>query len=198
MRTAGSLGLRDFATIPAADETNDECRFWSAWARVLLGDRDRSVGTLMQTATGSGPNRAEALGLALQSMRSAAAHNLLKDLASDPSQLRWLIKGSGIVGDPIYVSWLINQMRDDRAARLAGEAFTLITGAGLEAIRLHKSQPEDFESGPTDNPDDENVDMDPDEGLPWPDVEKVEKWWSANAHRFHKGTRYFMGRPHRR
>jgi uncharacterized protein (TIGR02270 family) len=56
-------------------------------------------------------------------------------------------------------------------------------------------RPEDFQSGPNDNPDDPNVDMDPDDGLPWPDVKKVEAWWRANAQRFQKGTRYFMGQP---
>jgi uncharacterized protein (TIGR02270 family) len=37
--------------------------------------------------------------------------------------------------------------------------------------------------------------MDADEGLPWPDPEKIEKWWAANESRFQKGTRYFMGKP---
>jgi uncharacterized protein (TIGR02270 family) len=37
--------------------------------------------------------------------------------------------------------------------------------------------------------------MDPDEGLPWPDVAKVERWWAANSGRFALGTRYFMGAP---
>jgi hypothetical protein len=37
--------------------------------------------------------------------------------------------------------------------------------------------------------------MDPDEGLPWPDVKKVEQWWAANGNRFQKGQRYFLGQP---
>ena len=195
IRTAGSLGLRDFASVPAAEGTNDECRFWFAWTRVLLGDRDRAVSVLAQTATVPGLHRARAFAVALQSMNSGAAHSLLKDLAGDSSQLRWLIRGSGIAGDPGYVPWLVGQMRDDKSARLAGEAFTLISGADLEATRLGRPKPEGFEPSPTDNPDDDNVDMDQDEGLPWPDVEKIEKWWAANASRFHKGQRYFMGAP---
>jgi uncharacterized protein (TIGR02270 family) len=62
--------------------------------------------------------------------------------------------------------------------------------SGLEGKR-----PDGFESGPNDDPDDPNVDMDPDDGLPWPDVQKVEKWWAANGSRFQKGQRYFMGAP---
>jgi uncharacterized protein (TIGR02270 family) len=37
--------------------------------------------------------------------------------------------------------------------------------------------------------------MDADEGLMWPDQQKVEKWWAANGPRFQKGTRYFIGAP---
>ena len=79
--------------------------------------------------------------------------------------------------------------------RIAGEAFTLITGADLALLDLERKPPENFESGPNDDPDDPNVDMDPDDGLPWPDVKKVEAWWQANQNRFQKGTRYFMGQP---
>jgi uncharacterized protein (TIGR02270 family) len=100
-----------------------------------------------------------------------------------------------VAGDAMYIPWLINQMREDPTARLAGEAFSLITGADLSKLSLDRPQPEGFESGPNDDPDDSNVAMDPDEGLPWPDPDKIEKWWTANASRFHKGTRYFMGAP---
>jgi uncharacterized protein (TIGR02270 family) len=128
-------------------------------------------------------------------MNAGSAHSLLKDLATHTEHLRPLIHGSGIAGDSTYVPWLMNHMRDDKTARVAGEAFSLITGADLSALKLDRPQPETFESGPNDDPDDPNVDMDPDEGLPWPDPDKVEKWWTANASRFHKGSRYFMGAP---
>jgi uncharacterized protein (TIGR02270 family) len=37
--------------------------------------------------------------------------------------------------------------------------------------------------------------MDEDEGLPWPDPERIAKWWQANGGRFEAGTRYFLGAP---
>ena len=120
---------------------------------------------------------------------------MLQDLVKDSTLRRWLIQGSGIIGDATYVPWLIGHMAEPDTARLAGEAFTLITGADLDALQLWRPQPGDFESGPSDDPEDEDVDMDPDEGLMWPDQQKVEKWWAANNHRFQKGQRYFMGKP---
>jgi uncharacterized protein (TIGR02270 family) len=80
-------------------------------------------------------------------------------------------------------------------ARAAGEAFSFITGVDLNYERLDTSQPEGFEPGPTENPLDEDVSMDPDDGLPWPDPAKVSRWWSANSGRFAKGTRYLCGKP---
>jgi hypothetical protein len=36
--------------------------------------------------------------------------------------------------------------------------------------------------------------MDPDDGLPWPDPVKFQKWWDANKHNFRNGARQFMGK----
>jgi hypothetical protein len=36
--------------------------------------------------------------------------------------------------------------------------------------------------------------MDPDDSLPWPDSEKIQKWWGANQAGFQPGARYFMGK----
>ena len=128
-------------------------------------------------------------------MAMGGAHGLLQQFGGDPAKQRWLIEGSGIAGDPQYVPWLINHMNEARTSRLAAEAFSLVTGVDLNASNLDEAAPPDFESGPNDDPNDPNVAMDPDEGLPWPDVAKIAKWWTANERRFITGTRYFMGSP---
>jgi uncharacterized protein (TIGR02270 family) len=86
-------------------------------------------------------------------------------------------------------------MSDDGKARIAGEAFSLITGLDLARLDLERRPPERLESGPNDDPDDSNVEMDEDNGLPWPDETRVEAWWAENSQRFQPGTRYFMGEP---
>jgi uncharacterized protein (TIGR02270 family) len=106
-----------------------------------------------------------------------------------------LIQGSGIAGASTYVPWLVDHMSNDQTARIAGEAFSLITGTDLALLDLERKPPENFESGPNDDPEDPNVDMDPDDGLPWPDQQKIEKWWAANGSLFQNGQRYFMGAP---
>jgi uncharacterized protein (TIGR02270 family) len=197
LRTAGELGRQDLlTTVTAAIEDDDpDCRFWAGRSAVLLGDRNRGVAVLAHAGLADGPHRARAFRLALQAMAVAKGHAVLQQLAADPKQLRWLIEGSSIVGDPTYVPWLIKQMADDKTARLAGEAFSLTTGTDLAWLDLERKPPENFESGPNDNPEDPNVEMDPDDGLPWPDAQRIDRWWDANAPRFQAGMRHFMGAP---
>ena len=85
--------------------------------------------------------------------------------------------------------------RQDRT--LAGEAFSLITGADLALLDLERKPPEDLrQAGPNDNPDDENVEMDPDEGLPWPDPDAHPALVGRRTARgFSRASRYFMGAP---
>ena len=58
-----------------------------------------------------------------------------------------------------------------------------------------RKPPADLESGPNDNPDDPSVELDPDDGLPWPDPEKLRAWYVTHRDEFPAGYRRFMGRP---
>jgi len=171
------------------------CHFWSAWADVLLGDRGQALSMLMSAGLRDGVHRRRAFHLACQATTTAAGHDILCRLADQPVQLRWLIEGCGVVGDPVYAPWLIKHMPEPLTARLAGQAFSMICGVNLAANRLDQPAPENLDTGPNDNPDDPNVEMDDDDGLPWPDPKKIEAWWAANGGRFQKGSRYFMGAP---
>jgi uncharacterized protein (TIGR02270 family) len=93
------------------------------------------------------------------------------------------------------VGWLLAEMAVPARARLAGEAFALITGANIAHPALEGERPEGVDAGPTDDPDDENVALDPDEHLPWPDRDKLEQWWFDYKSEFRAGTRYVLGNP---
>jgi uncharacterized protein (TIGR02270 family) len=197
LRAAGELGLQDaaFACSAAISVDDLECQFWAAWSAVLLGDRTRALDALTETGLTPGPHRTRAFRLGLQAMDASAGHSVLQELALDPQQLRWLIQGAGIAGNPGYVSWIIGHMTSERTARAAGEAFSLIAGADLVRLGLDRKPPEMYESVPRDDPDDPDVAIDPDEGLPWPDAARVDQWWEAQSSRFAKGRRYFIGAP---
>jgi uncharacterized protein (TIGR02270 family) len=190
----GQVDLLPACMNALADE-DDRCAYEAARAAVLLGDRRAAVAALHRIASTSGPWRSRALGLALKLHAPAEAHAVLKALAQDPASVRLLIQGIGVAGDPYYVPWLIQQMQDLKLTRLAGESFSLITGLDLIYLDFERKPPENIELGPNDDPNDDNVAMDEDDSLPWPDPEKIGAWWQANGPRFAPGTRYFMGEP---
>ena len=197
LRAAGQCGRRDLLAVcvKALADEDVSCYFWAAHSAVLLGERGRAIDVLKEISLREGLCRARALRLVLKFLDETQARLLLKALASDPANIRLLIQGAGIAGDFHYVPWLIKQMEDLKLNRLAGEAFSLITGLDLAYLDLDRKPPENFESGPNNDPDDPDVSMDADESLPWPDPGKIRAWWEANGPRFHEGVRYFMGEP---
>jgi|SRR5436309_543955 len=195
LRTAGELGRRELvsAVVSSLLDTDEMCRFWAAWSAVLLGDRQNALEYLRAVALSDGPVQPRAFQLALQAMPVSDAHEMLRRLTRDPARLCMLIRGTGLVGDCTYISWLIGHMANDRLARVAGEAFSMITGADLPWLDLERKPPESIEAGPNDDANDPNVDMDPDENLPWPDQRLVQEWWTQHGPGFDQNSRYFVG-----
>ena len=183
------------ACMNAMTDEDARCAFEAARAAALLGNRSGSLVALQAFASAPGPWRSRALGLLLKLQEPEDAHATLTALAQDAACLRLLIQGIGVAGDPHYVPWLFQQMQDLKLTRVAGESFSLITGLDLAYLDLERKPPEGVDFGPNDDPDDDNVAMDEDDSLPWPDVEKITAWWQANCQRFAPGRRYFMGEP---
>jgi len=198
LRAIGELGRRDLMPV-CEQHLRDEdvsCRFYAASSTALLGNHKIAIDALQPFLPATGPFKNKAMQLALKIMPLTEAHQTLKTLAANnPLDKRTLIKGAGIAGDPFYVPWLIKEMEIPAFARLAGESIGFITGVDLAKLDLDRKPPENFESGPNDDPADANVAMDEDENLPWPDPEKIQAWWNTNQHRFQSGIRHFMGEP---
>ena len=198
LRVAGRAGRVDLlgGCLARLGDEDPRCAFEAARSALLLGDRTDSLTDLealaMHAAAPDQPNLA-ALRLVLKVIPPKRAQTLLARLAKDPALIRTVIRGIAIAGDPHYVPWLIAQMEDLKLARLAGEAFSFITGLDLAYLDLERKPPENMEFGPNDDPADENVAMDEDDSLPWPDPAKLTAWWQTNGVRFAVGTRYFMG-----
>jgi uncharacterized protein (TIGR02270 family) len=193
-RAVGELGATDARLViqrglAHADET---CRFWAAWSGVLVFNDPAALGVLQAVAEAGGPLAEAAVRLAARRLDSGTASRWVQRLTRS-RRLRTALLAAGAAGDPGAVPWLIDQMKLPALARLAGEAFSTITGADLAAEHLDEPPPEKVETGPNDNPEDENVAMDEDDALPWPNADAVQKWWAAHQRRFAAGTRYFLG-----
>ncbi|MEO7206405.1 MAG: TIGR02270 family protein [Steroidobacteraceae bacterium] len=197
LRAAGEMGRQDVlpALLRMLTADDDASRFWSAWSAVLLGNRGAAPAVLSAFGEAPGLFQARAFRLSLQAMDQHGAQEWLRKLARSDVNLRLLIQGSGIAGDPKYIPWLIQHMTDVKTARLAGEALSLIAGLDLANTKLNRDPPDYADIGPNDDPDDANVVTDEDNGLPWPDQERISEWWQANVGRFEVGARYFLGAP---
>ncbi|WP_207896493.1 TIGR02270 family protein [Nitrosomonas sp. Nm84] len=196
LRAAGELGRRDlrFACEQSLTDKDVTCRFWAAWSATLLGNRTSAVEVLKAYSLTINSLQEHALQLVLKVLALTDIHALLKTLAQNASNMRCLIRGAGIAGDPYYVPWLIKQMDEPKFSRLGGESFSFITGLDLAYLDLERDAPEGIELGPNDDPESNNVQMDEDDNLPWPDPTKIQAWWDANKSSFANGERYFMGK----
>jgi uncharacterized protein (TIGR02270 family) len=196
LRVVGELGRTDLLSAVQNDLTSQDhkCRFSAAWSAALLGDQ-KSVSVLKAIAGLDVPVREEATTLVLRRMDLFSASKWQKELDEKAELVRLAVIGAGALGSPTTIPWLIEKMRVPELARVAGESLTMMTGVDITYEDLEGDRPEGFESGPTEDPEDENIEMDPDENLPWPNPELIQKWWNNHRSNFQSGTRYLIGKP---
>jgi len=106
---------------------------------------------------------------------------------------RAAVIAAGASGIPELVPFLIHTLGMPPLARLAGEALSEIVGIDIEREQLDGEAPETQNGGPSEDPADENTDLDKDEGKPWPDPAGVENWWRTHSFTFNSQTRYLAG-----
>lgn len=198
LQAVGELARRDL--LPRLREHLDDedpaCRHRAAVSTALLGDR-RGAEHLLDEASGTDDSV-----LAERAARQAARHLPSTVIATWATQhmrhgapnRRMAIAALGEAGDPALIPHLLISLPEPELARLAGEALTRITGVNLVDQGLEAPTPEGFVAGPSDDPADNDMDLDPDEDLPWPDPDALPRWWSAHASTWIPGQRYLLGR----
>jgi len=196
LRAAGELGRTDLIPLVSREREsgNAACRYGAAWSLAILGDADAAE-ALWSFVKPDDDFAEEAVRIAMRRADPPKALLWQRAIAEDTQTRRLAAVGAGVIGDPVLLPWLFEQMKAPPLARAAGEAFTMITGVDIAYEDLEGERPEGFDAGPTENPEDENVEMDPDEDLPGADPELVQGWWGRNRGQFRNGTRYLMGQP---
>lgn len=196
-RVIGQLGAEPLRAALAASwrDTDPECRFWSAWSAARLGSSE-PLGILAEIARGTGPYADTALEMLLRRVTVDQGNAWLGAFARNlPDRRRSLVRATGIIGDPLYIPWLLACMEEPDIARLAGEAVSIITGIDIAYLDMDRAAPDGFSAGPSDDAADDNVLLDEDDWLPWPDPRKIGAWWARHASGYRAGTAYFLGRP---
>jgi uncharacterized protein (TIGR02270 family) len=196
-RAAGELQRGDCANQLADLLTDNDptVRFEAARSLALLKPEPAALEVLHEMALNRGPWSSPALQTLMRRLPPADAKAWQQRLATTLPESRAAVEAAGIFGDPESIPWLIERMRLPELARLAGEAFTTITGAGIAYRDLEGAWPEGYQAGPTESPEDDHVEPDPDENLPWPHPGLVASWWEKNRTLFAPGTRHICGKP---
>lgn len=194
LRSVGEFKRQDLlSALDQALVTDEESAvYWALRSKVLLGDRTAAL-QLEHFVFSDNPHRDQALQLAFRVLPLETARAWISKLGAAGGDPKQVIKASAALGDPQAIGWLVQQMRNPELARVAGEAFSLMTGIDLERRHLALDVPDitEFQRAEEDSP----VGLDEEEHLPWPDVEKVAAIWQKYGAAFVPGNRYFLGKP---
>jgi len=205
LRTAGCLGRTDLLPHVRAALDDADVAVEAARSLCLLGDHQAALPVLQAHALDEAETpdvhgtRLAALTLLLQSAEFDHGQHVLRAAARGANghlqRERLVIRAIGLLGDVQRVPWLIDRMAEEARARLAGEAFSMITGADLSALGLERSRPDEPPESADADPADDDVALDEDDGLPWPDRERVQRWWETHAATLPAQGRCFAGAP---
>jgi len=194
LRLIGEIRRQDLmsALQEAMLSDDEDIKFWSNWSAILLGNI-KCVENLEPYVFKTGTHQKNAIKIAFRVLPIEQARVWISKLSSDKEQIRAIIMATGILGDPHAVNWLILKMRESAVSRLAGESFNMITGFDLEKNQLLGEVPAHLYMQPNNDSIDDDVSIDEDENLLWPDYEKVSSFWMNNGSNFISGHRYYMG-----
>jgi uncharacterized protein (TIGR02270 family) len=192
LRVAASLGRADLCDVASVSLGADDAeeRFWAAWACALLGRRDawRPLWDAAATRGERLAGRARGLAICVAPARDAAL--LLGELCARPERAH--VIAAAVAGDGASLPWLLERLDDPSLARLAAWAIATITGVEI-AGDLVGGAPEGFAGGPSDDPDDDDVAMDPDDDLAWPAVAALRARTAGYRERWPAGARFLSG-----
>lgn len=188
LRSIGELKRTDLlpAVQYAERDADATCRFWAGYAMALLGD-PQGAQIALDAALAEPSLMYRGIEVAMRCGNANWARDILRRLASENASPRFAIKAAGALGDPSLVPWLFSHMQNTAQARVAGEAFSMISGADLDYLSLKQDAPEDAPEEELEEDDAQDAD------LPWPDVDNVSKWWGSESNKFSAGQRYLAG-----
>jgi uncharacterized protein (TIGR02270 family) len=196
-KAAGELGKTNLTNslLDAISDADETSRFYAAWSSARLGHcNDRVLNVLKEITLSNGKYCEQAADILVRCIDLQKARAWFKDLMQSPETLRCSAIVASALGDPELINELFILMEKETTSRKAGEAFTMITGVDIEYEDLDGEAIDGFEGGPSEEPEDEEVDMDPDEDLPWPNLELIKKWWQEHQREYRRGIRYLRGK----
>ncbi len=176
------LGSPAGAVVEAAVETGLVLGLPAAWTRCRE----------LASAPGSGRGRALLL-LALLG-HDLDQRRVVQALAEEPTRKDALF-ALGFAGTRAAAEACLDVMKEEESGKLAGEAFTAITGLDLATSGMIAAEPPAPDEPTPFEEDDLDADLvpKPEDLLPRPEVDRIAAWWGKNRNRFDPDRRYLRG-----
>jgi uncharacterized protein (TIGR02270 family) len=195
LRLVGELGKSEYLIQCSLhfQDASRTVRYNACWSAVLVGDRASGLEALKKFAVDGQPGAAQELSL--RALAASSIPTSLTFLHERSASQRSTIQAVGHVGDPAAVPVLLGCMNDPQLSRVAGESFSSITGADLVSDKLERdlTGEDGISLSQSESHLVQEIPADPDENLPWPDIDRVEEWWRRQSYRFKSGTRFLSG-----
>lgn len=194
LRLIGELKLYSFSNTVKQwlNHENESVSFWANWTLLLLGET-KFINNLFTVINEGSQYQHQSIQIAFKILPVEQARLWISTLAQNPAHIRAVIKASGVLGDPHAIPWLIDKMKVIDTAKIAAEAFEMITGLDLVRYQLSLDTPADITVVPNDDESDDNVELDDDEHLPFPNVSKISHMWLTHRAKYKSGSRYLLG-----
>lgn len=184
------LGRTDLREVLVGYFSESEvCRYRSAWSGALFQHRP-SVDGLRDLAESDSVFAGRAARTAARCMTPSEVDQWGRTLMrSNRSRIAFEVAQAG--GCPSLIDHCLLGLEDERLARKVGEVFTHVLGIDLAAEEL------DAPPGKisVELSEDDEMTLDVDEDLSWPNPEAVKAWWRRHKRDFPSDRRLLAGQP---
>lgn len=193
-----------------------EVRQAAAWSTALVAPYNRAYLPLLIAAGLDAEPNFDIIEMAGRKLPADQMKGWAQQLSKD-GHVRAALVAMAACGAPSLIDDILPHLQDEQTARLAGFAFSQITGADLVKLNLEldekkAAEGKDEKNGKgavataTENRTESDIEEDADDEapsqeeeddshLPVPDPDLVAKWWQEHKGEFSAGARYLAGRP---
>jgi uncharacterized protein (TIGR02270 family) len=208
-RLVGELGLAHAGEMlePLLEHEAHEVREAAAWSLCAFHSNHRVATRVLMTAARNSAPSPDGLAMAARRLAAGHARGWTHELVQEGRGRATLIAAAAS-GWPAMIDDILALMSRKELARLAGFAFSQITGADLVKLNLEyddkkdrkeKKDHDDQPPAPEAVADAEDAapseDEEEDAHLPDPDPELVAGWWRDHRDELNPTVRYLAGRP---
>lgn len=167
----------------------------AAVACLRLGHRSAAEPLVASIAAKLSPaQRRLAVEVAFPVLPADVAQQQARALLAQPDTQRWGLLALGALGSTRTLPYLVHHMAEPATARMAGWAFAMITGANVAEDDLELAEFPECDDDPL--LEDAAEELFFEDGLPFPDVDRVQTWLRAKGATLQGEHPLLFGLPH--